>query len=85
MNVIDTDRAGRILGDVDDHGPGCGHLTRYRTMAGSVLCELCERRRRGWDFCHLCGRFEPLFDAGWYAPDDVATCQQCGTDPEFAI
>ena len=66
-------------GTLEEHGPACGHPTRYRALSGRILCELCERLRTGWGLCPLCGHFEPLTLA-WYSDDDVRICARCDTD-----
>ena len=72
-------------GTLTEHGPACGHPTRYRSQGGRILCELCERLRTGWNLCPGCGRFEPL-EVAWWAgiaeedPDDYyRCCADCNT------
>lgn len=45
--------------ELEDHGPGCGHRARYRTLDGRHLCETCAQRLAGWAECYLCAGYGP--------------------------
>lgn len=59
-----------------DHGPACGHPSRYQSLGGRILCEQCERWRTGWHPCAFCGvevpAAVPVCDE-----HDVLECSDC--------
>lgn len=77
--------------ELQDHGPACAHRHRFRTTGGALACETCAQRFAGWDYCAICGLWNPTTEFGIDARDlddddlDIGRiCQRCD-DIELAL